>query len=584
MDNSEIAAIFEEIADILEIQGDNPFRVRSYRNAARTLESISERLERMVAEERDLLSIPGIGEGIGKKIVEIVLTGDCNEHRRLLQQIPQSLLELLKIPGMGPKKVGLVYRQLGIETMDQLSQAAAEKRLRDLPGMGQKTEEKILKGIEDLKKTEGRSLLSTISATAEAFSAWLRQCPQVVQLEFAGSFRRRRETIGDLDILVTGPASAPIMERFIAFPGTTEVLAQGETKSSIRLQSGLQVDLRVLEADHYGAALQYFTGSQAHNIALRDRAKRRGLKVNEYGVFRLDSGEYLAGRSEEELYRALGLAFIPPELRENQGEIEAAESGTLPALVGEGDIRGDLHMHTQDSDGKCALEELVSCAEQMGYEYIAITDHSRSVYVARGLDEQRLLRQMSEIDRFNRQRRRPPFVLKGCEVDIRTDGSLDLDEEVLAKLDLVIAAVHSGMNMPVDEMTERIVSAFRRPCVKIFAHPTGRILKRREPYAVDMQRLVEAAAKHGVALEINAYPGRLDLSDVHCRLARSAGARLAIDTDTHSLDQLNNMRYGVYTARRGWLEKTDVLNALPLAALRKALTARSMNQTLNRCL
>ena len=341
----------------------------------------------MVAENLDLLSIPGIGEGIGKKIVEIVKTGDCNEHRRLLEEIPQSLLELLKIPGMGPKKVGLVYRQLGIKTMDQLSLAAAEKRLRDLPGMGQKTEEKILKGIEDFRKTAGRSLISTIEVVADALSAWLRECPHVRQIEFAGSYRRRRETIGDLDILVAGSSPAPIMERFVAFPGITEVLAQGETKSSARLQTGLQVDLRVLQPESYGAALQYFTGSQAHNIALRDRAKRRGLKVNEYGVYRLETEECIAGANEEEVYQALGLSFIPPELRENHGEIEAAENGMLPDLITERDIRGDLHMHTRDSDGKCTLDELVARSEQLGYEYIAITDHSRSVYVAKGLDE-----------------------------------------------------------------------------------------------------------------------------------------------------------------------------------------------------
>jgi DNA polymerase (family 10) len=571
MENDKIAAIISEIADILEIQGENPFRVRSYRAAAQTLESLAENLELMVAEGRDLQTIPGIGEGISKKIVEIMNTGDCQEHRRLLQAVPVTLLELLKIPGMGPKKVSLVYRQLSINTLEGLEKAAQAGQLRNLPGIGQKTEEKILKGIEDLKKTAGRHLISHVWSVAESLRLHMKDCCEVDRFEFAGSFRRRRDTIGDLDLLVTGRSTTAIMGHFVQYPSIAEVQAHGETKASVRLSSGMQVDLRVLEPESFGAALQYFTGSQAHNIALRDRAKRLGLKVNEYGVFRVESDVKIAGASEEEVYAALGLAVIPPELRENRGEIDAAERGTLPHLVEIQDMRGDLHMHTRDSDGRCDLEDLVSRAEKLDYAYIAITDHSRSVYVAHGMDEKRLLRQMAAIDRFNASSKSSVRVLKGCEVDIRTDGTLDMEEEVLDQLDLVIAAVHSSMSMPRDEMTERILAAFSHPCVKIFAHPTGRILLQREPYAVDIERLILGAKEHGIWLEINAYPGRLDLSDTYCQLAKARGVRIVINTDAHTLDQLENMHYGVFTARRGWLEKADVINTLAFNQLQKEL-------------
>ena len=573
MNNSKIAGILNEIADLLEIQGANPFRIRSYRHASQTIEACREDIASRVRNQQDLTELDGIGESMAQKLQEIVREGDCREHRQLLEQIPAGLLDFLKIPGLGPKKAGLIYKELHISTLSQLEQAATAGKLRLLPGMGQKTEEKILHGLEVLKKMAGRVLWIEAEVEAQAIRQALEACPQVQKLEIAGSYRRKRDSIGDLDFLVIGSPAEPIMQSFVGMPEVKEILASGETKSAVRLDSGLQADLRVVPQASYGAALQYFTGSQAHNIALRERAKRMGFKINEYGVFQEPEGARCPAETEEEVYKILGLAWIPPELRENRGEIERAMSGSLPVLIELSDIRGDLHNHTKASDGSCSLEELLLWGDCLGYEYLAVTDHSKSLTVANGLDERRLRMQMEQIDRLNSAKNKIHRVhlLKGCEVDIKADGSLDLDEDLLSELDLVIAAIHSHMSMAQDEMTERIITALAHPCVHILAHPTGRILMHRESFALDMDRIFSAAARYGVALELNAYPARLDLNDLHCRTATEKGVSVAINSDSHAIDHFHFMRYGIFQARRGWLEKRNVLNSLPHADLLKTL-------------
>ncbi len=579
MDNSFIARSFHDIADLLEIKGENHFRVRSYRNAAQVIEGLAEPIERTVREnEGQIESIPGIGKSIHEKVVEIVQTGTCGFKSELLRELPEGLLDILQLQGVGPKKAQLLYRSLGIASVDDLYQAVKAHKLLDLPGMGEKSEAKILKAIEDMKKREGRFRISRAISCANGYMEYLKESPGVIDLSVAGSLRRWRESIGDIDILVTGDEGSPEMERvmecFTAYPDVTEILASGETKSSVVLRSGIQVDLRLLDRRSFGAALLYFTGSKAHNIALRERAKRMGLKVSEYGVFREGDNGRLAGESEEEVYRAIGLPWIPPELRENRGEIEAAIDGRLPTLVEVGDIRGDLHMHTRASDGGSTIEEMAETAMARGYEYIAITDHSKALTVAHGLDEKRLLEQMDEIDRVKRKFKAQGSkftILKGMEVDIKADGSLDLDEEILGRLDVVVAAIHSKFTMEADEMTERILTAMASGVVNIIAHPTGRIIEGREPYPVDMRRLMEGAKRCRVVLELNSYPDRLDLNDVNLRLAKEMGVMVAISTDSHSARHLENIAFGVHTARRGWLEKDDIINTRPLKDLLRVL-------------
>ena len=579
MDNSFIARTFHDIADLLEIKGENHFRVRSYRNAAQVIEGLPEPIERMVREnEGQIESIPGIGKSIHEKVVEIVQTGTCGFKSELLKELPEGLLDILQLQGVGPKKVQLLYRSLGVASVDDLYQAVKSHKLLDLPGMGEKSEAKILKAIKDMQKREGRFRISRALSCAKGYMEHLNKSPGVIEVSTAGSLRRWKESIGDIDILVTGDEGSPEMERvmesFTAYPEVTEILASGETKSSVVLRSGIQVDLRLLDRRSFGAALLYFTGSKAHNIALRDRAKRMGLKVSEYGVFREGDNGRVAGESEEEVYRAIGLPWIPPELRENRGEIEAAIDGRLPTLVEVGDIRGDLHMHTRASDGGSTVEEMAEAAMARGYEYIAITDHSKALTVAHGLDELRLLKQMDEIERVNRKLKAQGSkftILKGMEVDIKSDGSLDLDEEVLGRLDVVVGAVHSKFTMEADEMTDRILTAMASGVVNIIAHPTGRIIEGREPYPVDMRRLMEGAKRHRVVLELNSYPDRLDLNDVNLRLAKEMGVMVAISTDSHSARHLENITFGVHTARRGWLEKDDILNTRPLKDLLRIL-------------
>ena len=568
MENKGIADIFTEIADILDILGENPFRIRSYRNAARTIEDLSQSIQSLVQNGKNLEEIPGIGKSIREKIEEILATGKCRFLEELRTKIPSGLTDLLKLEGLGPKKVKILYDELAVDSIDRLEKAARAGKLRDLPGMGLKTEEKLIQSIEKYRAGVGRFKLSVGFLYATSLLEYLRSVPGVRQLEVAGSFRRRRETIGDLDILAICTKGAPMMKKFISYDDVAEVLSHGETKSSIRLKCGLQVDLRVLEPKSFGSALHYFTGSKAHNIAIRERAQKLGLKISEYGVFRAKDEKWLSGQKEEEVFTAVGLPFILPELREDRGEIQAAEAGKLPKLIELTDIRGDLQMHTFATDGKNSIEEMARKGKEMGYDYIAITDHSKAVRIAKGLDEKALARQFQEIDRLN-QKGLGIRVLKGVEVDVLPDGSLDLKDEILKESDVVLASVHSRFNMDEKEMTRRIIKALKNPHVDILAHPTGRLLLEREPYKVNLKEMIQAAIDYGVILEINAYPDRLDLKDVDARLARDMGAKLSISTDAHSAQQMEMMKFGVFTARRGWVEARDVVNTLPLEKLQK---------------
>jgi DNA polymerase (family 10) len=570
MENKGIADIFTEIADILDIQGENPFRVRSYRNAARTIADMSQSVQALVKAGEKLEEVPGIGKSLQEKIEEIVSTGKCGFLEELRRKVPPGLTELLKLEGLGPKKVKLLYDELGVDSMDRLEKTAQAGLLRDLAGMGLKTEEKVLKSIEKYRAGMGRFKLSVGYTYARALLEYLKDTPGVKRLDPAGSFRRQKETIGDLDILAICGKGCKVMDRFTKYGDVAEVISKGETKSSVRLKCGLQVDVRVLEEESYGAALHYFTGSKAHNIAIRDRAKDLGLKVSEYGVFRAKDEKRLSGANEEDVFKAVGLPFIPPELREDWGEIQAAEKGRLPKLIELADICGDLQMHTVATDGKNSIADMARKAKEMGYSYIAITDHSKAVRVARGLDEKGMVKQLKEIEKVNGQ---TPGVriLKGVEVDILADGSLDLKDDILKECDVVIASVHSRFNMEEEEMTRRILQALKNPNVNILGHPTGRLILEREAYKVNLKEVFQAAIDQGVVLEINAYPDRLDLRDVDARMAKEMGAKLVISTDAHSTLQLELMKFGVFTARRGWVEAKNVINTLPLQGLLKVL-------------
>jgi DNA polymerase (family 10) len=565
MENVEIARIFSEMADLAEIVGGDDFRTRSWRRVVRALEGLPERAETMLADGR-LIEVPGIGKGTVKRIAEIVESGDCEDHRELVSRLPMGLLDVIRIPGVGPKSAKLFYEKLDVTDVDLLEQAAMSRMIRGLDGMGAKKEENILKGIRQFRLSQGRFKLTKAYPYAEEIADALSGLPEVQKIDLAGSVRRRKETVGDLDILAASTQPDPVMEAFASLPSVDEVLLSGETKTSLRLKSGIQVDLRVLPPESYGAALHYFTGSKEHNVAIRDRGKRQGLKISEYGVFREEDDHRLGGATEEEVFHAVGLPFIPPELREHRGEIEAAETGQLPDLLREVDLRGDLHCHTSETDGAHTIRQMAEAAKARGYEYIAITDHSKAVTVARGMDEARLVRHMEAIDRVNRDLD-GIAVLKGIEVDILADGSLDLADEVLRELDVVIGSVHSYMGMPRSEMTARIVAALETGLLSILGHPTGRLLTERPAYEVDMEAVMETAARVGVCMELNAFPDRLDLSDVHCRLARDMGVPVAISTDAHNTRHLPLIRFGVYTARRGWLEPRHVLNTLPLDQL-----------------
>jgi len=567
--NEDIADIFDELADLLEIEGANPFRVRAYRNAARTVRGLGRELREWVDEGRDLTELPGIGKDLAEKIHEIVTTGRTSALDELHKSLPPTLEQLLKIPGLGPKKVKALYQELGIQDLAALEQAAREGRLRTLPGFGAKTEAKILETIASHRKKKRRFLRSTAMHYAEPLADYLRADPGAAEVVVAGSYRRGRETVGDLDILVTtgGPGEA-IMDRFVAYDEVTEVVSKGSTRSTVILRCGLQVDLRVVEAASFGAALHYFTGSKAHNIEVRRLGQHAGLKINEYGVF--EGERQIAGRTEQSVFKSVGLPWIPPELREARGEIDAARLHELPELIELKDLKGSLHNHTTASDGHATVHEMARGAQGRGLRYLTITEHSRSLTVAKGLDPDRLLAQMDEIDHLN-GRLKGLTLLKGIEVDILEDGSLDLPDGVLRRLDLVVGAVHSHFGLSRTRQTERILRAMDHRYFSILAHPTGRLLLERDPYEVDLERIIEHARQRGCFLELNAQPSRLDLTDVYCRMARGEGVLVAINSDAHSVDDLDNLQFGISQARRGWLEPRDVLNTRPLNALRPLL-------------
>jgi DNA polymerase (family 10) len=566
--NADIAAIFEQIADLLEIDDANPFRVRAYRNAARTVEALGPDINSLIDAGQDLTELPGIGEDLAAKIHEIVETGSCAALKELRKKVPPALSELLSIPGLGPKRVKTLYRELNVRTVKQLEHAAKSGRIRELAGFGAKTERHILDALEAHVTAEQRFKLAVAAQYAEPLVAYLRKAPGVERVEIAGSYRRAKETVGDLDILVIAADSGPVMERFVAYDEVKEVVSKGTTRSTVILRSRLQVDMRVVEAASFGAALHYFTGSKAHNIAVRKLGQGKGLKINEYGVFKGD--KRIAGKTEESVFKSVGLPFIPPELREDHGEIEVARKKRLPALVELKDIKGDLHAHTKATDGHNTLREMAEGAKARGLKYLAITEHSRRLAMAHGLDAKRLHKQCDDIDRLNEDLK-GITLLKGIEVDILEDGALDLADEVLERLDLVVGAVHGRFNLSRDKQTERILRAMDRPHFSILAHPTGRLLGEREAYEVDMPRIIGAAKQRGCFLELNAHPERLDLLDVYCQMAREEGVLVSINSDAHSIGDFDNLVYGVGQARRGWLEKDDVLNTRPLGALRKLL-------------
>jgi DNA polymerase (family X) len=570
--NGDVARLLEDIGDLLEIKGEQPFRVNAYRNAARRIEGLREPIEVMHAESR-LRTIQGVGEALEQKIGEFLSTGSLQYYENLRAQFPPGLVELLQVPGLGPRKARLVYDQLGIGSLAELEAAAEEHRLRDVPGLGERTEENVLREIERLKQRSTRHQLATALAVAEELLERLRECPAVQRAEYAGSLRRMQDTIGDVDLLVASTRPEEV-ERFVLdLAQVRDVLSTGPSRTSVIVRDGLQVDVRVVEPKCWGAALQYFTGSKAHNVRLREIAVRRGWKLNEYGLFDGATGRRLAGEDEDGIYQALGLQPVPPELREDTGEIELAAAGDLPRLLEESDIRGDLHVHSTWSDGGSSLEDMARAAIRLGREYIAMTDHSKSLGVARGLTEARVAEQAAALRALNAKL--APFrVLHGTEMDIRRDGRLDYEDETLARLEYVSASVHSGMKQESSVMTARIERALGNPYVATFNHPHGRLIGARPAYEVDMEAVIRTAARNGVALEINSQPARMDLDSVWARRARDLGARFVINTDSHATNQLALMRFGVATARRAWLGPEHVLNALPLAEFLAHLAGR----------
>jgi DNA polymerase (family 10) len=571
--NADIARVFEEIADLLELGNENPFRVRAYRNAARIVGNLALDLAGEVAAGRALPKLPGIGEDLGEKIRDIAVTGTTGLAERLRKRYPAGVTELLRLPGLGPKRVAVLYRSLKIKSLEDLAKAARAGKLRELPGFAEKTEARVLEAASAHLFKARRFLLATAAQYAEPLADYLRKTKGVDEVVLAGSYRRRRETVGDLDILVTAARPAEAMKRFTAYPEVKEVTAAGETRSSVVLACGLQVDVRVVLPESLGAALHYFTGSKAHNIAIRKLAQARGLKLNEYGVFR--GAKRVAGDTEASVFAAVGLPWIAPELREDRGEIAAARAGKLPALIELADLRGDLHAHTKATDGRNTVREMALAAKARGLQYLAITDHSERQTQAKGLDAARLAKQLDEIERVAGEIS-GVAVLRGLEADILEDGTLDLPDDALAgRLDLVVGAVHSKFNLPRSRQTARMLAAMDDPRLAILAHPSGRLLEEREPYDVDMDAIIRKAAERDIALELNAQPQRLDLTDAHCHAAKQVGALVAISSDAHSVDDFGDLALGIDQARRGWLEARDVLNTRSAAELCEWLARRA---------
>jgi DNA polymerase (family X) len=566
--NTDVADILNRVANLLEIEGANQFRIRSYRNAARTVSSLARSLNDMVAEKSDLTDLSGIGTDMAGKIVEIVQTGRLQQLEELEKRHPAGLNELMGVAGLGPKRVAALHRRLGITDLRGLQKAAEKSKLREIEGFGAKTEQSILESLKQSQDERGRISLREAEQRAVPLVQYLKASKGIKKITVTGSFRRRKESVGDLDILVACKKNADVMERLTGYEDVRKVVARGKTRSTVVLKSGLQVDLRVLPEVGYGAGLHYFTGSKAHNIAVRKRALKKKLKINEYGVF--EGKKRVAGKTEEEVFTKVGLDYIEPELREDGGEIEAAEKGRLPQLVRLEDIRGDLHAHTKETDGQDTLEDMARAAKRLGYEYLAITEHSQKVAVAKGLDAEKLAGHIERIDRLNKKL--GDFrLLKGIEVDILENGSLDLPDEILKELDLRVCAVHYGQNLSRKKQTRRVLKAMQNPNFNILAHPTGRLLGARKPFEVDLETIMQAARENGCFLEINAEPQRLDLTDSHCRMAKEIGVKLAVSTDAHSTGSLGFMRFGIDQARRGWLEAEDIINTCSCKNLLKLM-------------
>ncbi len=576
MDNKAIAGLLYETADLLEIDGQDSFRVRSYRNAAEAIEALPQQVADLIQEPKKLLEIQGIGKGMQANLVQLFKEGRIEAHAELLKKYRPSMLELLKIQGLGPKTIALIWSAHQVSDLEGVEKLAREGKIRELPRMGEKHELKLLKALEDYRRIAGRFLLDTAEQLAEKLVEHLLAIPGIEKVTPAGSLRRGRETVGDLDILVTGKACIEaesrqtLIEHLLRFPGLIDVIAQGENKVSFRHRNGMQVDVRLLPPDSFGAAMQYFTGSKAHNVALRQRALKMGFTLNEYALATLEDEKPVAGATEEEIYAKLKLDFIPPELRENLGEIEAAAGHALPVLIEQSDIRGDVHMHTVETDGRNTIEEMAEAARERGYEYMAITDHSKNLAFANGLTDERALVHIERI-RAAEKKMKGIRIFAGIEVDILADGSLDLLDSVLEQMDIVIASVHSHFNQTPLEMTDRLLKAIDNPNTSLIGHPTGRILLRRDAYGFDLDAVLRAAAQKKVAMELNAYPDRLDLCDRHLRRAKELGVKIVINTDSHHTTHMEKIRYGVVQARRAWLTKDDVLNTLPAAKFGKTM-------------
>jgi DNA polymerase (family 10) len=576
MDNKSIAAILYETADLMEINNDDPFRIRSYRNAAEAIESLPESVEQLICEPKRLLEVPGIGKRMAENLQEICKEGRLKLHAELLQKYHPSMLDLLRIQGLGPKTISLIWSSFKVHDVDGVEKLAREGKLQTLPRMGEKQEKKILKAIEDYRRIAGRFCLDDADKIANNLVAHLSGLAGVEKITPAGSLRRGRETVGDLDILVTGNCCTnqqqrdAVIDQIVRFPGIREVIARGENKVSFRLRSGMQVDVRLLPPESFGAALQYFTGSKSHNVALRQRALKMGYTLSEYGLDSVENGKRVAGETEEEIYSKMNFDYIPPELRENCGEIEAAAEHHLPKLITVEDLQGDVHMHTVETDGRNTIEEMAEAARERGYKYMAITDHSKNLAFANGLDDDRALKHIEKIRKAD-SNLNAIKILAGVEVDILADGELDLSPSVLKEMDLVIASVHSAFNQDAATMTQRLLRAIESGCVSLIGHPTGRILLRRDAYQYDMVAVLNAAAKYKVAMELNAYPDRLDLCDRHLRMAKERGVKIIINTDSHHTSHLEKIRYGVLQARRAWLTKDDVLNTLPAEKFAQAV-------------
>jgi DNA polymerase (family X) len=576
VDNKAIANILYETADLLEIDGQDSFRIRSYRNAAQSIENHSEQIKDVINEPKKVLAIPGIGKGMLLNLQELFNSGTLAIQSELLKKYHPSMLQLLKIQGLGPKTIALIWSAYKICDVDGVEKLAREQRIRELPRMGEKHELKLLKAIEDYRRISGRFLIDVAETEAEKLTSYLSKMPGIDRITPAGSLRRGRETVGDLDILVTGPACCSAGERaqavqYVAkYPPLMSVIAQGDNKISFRVRNDMQVDVRLLPPESFGAAMQYFTGSKAHNVALRQRALKMGYTLNEYSLADLKTEKPVAGKTEEEIYAKLKLDYIPPELRENLGEIDAAEKHTLPQLIMQEDLQGDVHMHTVETDGRNTIEEMAEAAKARGYKYMAITDHSKNLAFANGLDDGRAVAHIRRIREANKTIDGIK-IFAGIEVDILADGDLDLSNDVLAQMDIVIASVHSVFNQEPAKMTERLLKAIENPNTSIIGHPTGRILLRRDAYPFNMDAALTAAAKHKVAMELNSYPDRLDLNDVHLRQAKQRGVKIVINTDSHHTSHMEKIRYGILQARRAWLTKDDVLNTLPAEQFARAV-------------